>query len=118
MPPCLYLGLILNPKYCGAVDETKLVNDIKRSLVDINYFIDHKYDTDLHRVIRLVCSFSKKLKKATLYKDECFMKVGTKTEPLKVRGLATFDRLENSKLKRSKKTTGARSRSKTKKNAV
>ena len=80
------------------------MNDVKRSLVGINYFLDNKYDTDLYRVVRLVCSFSKKkLKKATLYKDECFMKVGTKKEPLKVLGLATFDCLGNSRLKRSKK---------------
>ena len=46
------------------------------------------------------------------------MKVGTKTEPLKVRGLATFDRLGNAKLKRSKKTTGAHSESKTKTSGV
>ena len=46
------------------------------------------------------------------------MKVGTKTKPLKVRGLATFDRLGNAKLKRSKKTTGAHSKSKTKTNGV
>ena len=108
-----------DPKsYCGAVDKTKLMNDVKRSLVGDNCFLDNKYDTDLYRVVRLVCSFSKKLKKATLYKDKCFMKVGTKTEPLKVRGLATFDRLGNAKLKRSKKTTGAHSKSKTKTNGV
>ena len=35
------------------------------------------------------------------------MKVGTKTEPLKVRGHATVARLDNAKMKRSKKTTGA-----------
>ena len=40
------------------------------------------------------------------------------TEPLKVRGLATFDRLDNAKLKRSKKTTGAHSKLKTKTNGV
>ena len=74
--------------------------------------------TDLYRVVRLVCSFSKKLKKATLYKDEYFMKIGTKTELLKVRGLATFDRLGNAKLKRSKKTIGAHSKSKTKTSGV
>ena len=46
------------------------------------------------------------------------MKVGTKTEHLKARGLATFDRLGNAKLKRSKKTTGAHSKSKTKTQTV
>ena len=46
------------------------------------------------------------------------MKVGTKTEPLKVRGLATFDRFGNAKLKWSKKTTGAHFKSKTKTNGV
>ena len=46
------------------------------------------------------------------------MKVGTKTEPLKVRGLARFDRLGNTKLKRSKQTTGAHSKSKMKTNGV
>ena len=51
--------------YFGAVDETKLMNGVKRSLVGVNYSLDNKYDTDLYRVVRLVCSFSKKLKKAT-----------------------------------------------------
>ena len=44
------------------------------------------------------------------------MKVGTKTKPLKVRGHATFDCLDNAKMKRSKKATGVNSKSKTGKN--
>ena len=50
-----------DPKsYCGAIDKTKLMNDVKRSLVDVNYFLDNKHDTDLYRAVRLVCYFSKK----------------------------------------------------------
>ena len=98
--------------YIGAADEVKLINDVKRSLVGVNYFLDNKYDTDQYRVVRLVCSFSNKLKKATTYKDECFMKVGTKMEPLKGRGLPTFDRLDNPKLKSRTNTKGRRSAAK------
>ena len=98
--------------YIGAADEVKLINDVKRSLVGVNYFLDNKYDTDQYRVVRLVCSFSKKLKKATTYKDDCFMKVGTKMEPLKGRGMPTFDRLHNAKLKSNKNTSGLRSAAK------
>ena len=47
--------------------------------------------------------FSKILSKNTLYRDECFMKIGTPVEPIKVRGSTTFDRLGNAKLKRKKK---------------
>ena len=43
------------------------------------------------------------------------MKVGTKAEPLKQRDYATFDHLDNSKMKRSKKDTGANPNSKMKK---
>ena len=68
--------------YVGADDEMKLINKVKRSLVGVNYFLDNKHDTDQYRVVRLVCSFSKKLKKETKYKEKCFMKVGTKMEPL------------------------------------
>ena len=98
--------------YIGAADEVKLINDVKRSFVGVNYFLDNKYDTDQYRVVRLVCSFSKKLKKDTTYQDKCFMKVGTKMEPLKGRGMSTFDRLHNAKLKSSKNTTGLRSAAK------
>ena len=94
--------------YFGAEDEEKLINDVKRSLVGVNYFLDNKYNNDDYFVVRLVCSFSKKLKKDTKYKEECFMKVGTKMEPLKGRGLSTFDRFDNAKLKPSKNTTAVK----------
>ena len=35
-----------DPKsYFGAIDETKVMNDVKRSLVGVNYFLDNKYET-------------------------------------------------------------------------
>ena len=100
--------------YCGDGDETKLINAVERSLVGVNFFFNNAYATRLYYFVRLICFFSKTLSKTTLYKDGCFMKVGTKAELLKVRGYAPFDRLDNSKMKRRKKDTGAKSKSKTK----
>ena len=74
-----------------------MVNDVKQSLVGVNFLFDDAYDTRLYRAIYLVCSFLKTLRKTTLYKDECLMKVDTKAEPLKHRGYAIFDCLDNSK---------------------
>ena len=90
---------MFDPKsYCGAVDETKLINDVKRSLVGVNFLFNDKYENRLYRVVRLVCSFS-----TTLYKDKCFVKVGTKPGPLKVCGHASFGCLDDSKTKEARK---------------
>ena len=89
--------------YSGAEAEKQLVYDVRRSLLGVNFFANNSYDTNLHRTVRLVCSFSKTLSKTTLYKDEYFTRVDTKLELMKRSGSSTFDRLDNSKLKRKKK---------------
>ena len=88
--------------YCGDDNETKLIYGVKRDLIGVNFFLNNIYDTTLYHNIRLICSFSKTLSKTMLYKDKCFMKADTKVEPLKVRGSATFDQLDNPKSKRAK----------------
>ena len=89
--------------YFGADAQKSLVFDLRKSLVGVNYFANNVNERKLYTAIRLVCSFSKVLGKNTLYRDKCFMKIGTPVEPIKVRGSSTFDRLGNVKLKRNNK---------------
>ena len=49
--------------YSGAEAEKKLVYDVRRSLLGVNFFANNSYDTNFHRTVRLMCSFSKTLKK-------------------------------------------------------
>ena len=79
------------------------MSNIRKSLVGVNSFSNHDRDRDLYTAVCIICSFSKILSKNTLYRDECFMKIGTPVEPTKVRGSTTFDRIGHAKLKRKKK---------------
>jgi hypothetical protein len=57
-----------DPKsYCGRCAKEQLIFDIRKSLVGVNFFSNNTHDCKLYRMIKLVCSFSKQLSKATLY---------------------------------------------------
>ena len=89
--------------YCGEKDQTSLLCDVRSCLPGVNFFSNSVNGRNSYTSVRLVCSFSKKLSKNTLYRDECFMKFGVPVEPRKVRETSTFKRLDNAKLKRKKK---------------
>ena len=93
-----------DPKlYCGRGAKERLIFDIRKSLVGVNFFSNNTRDCQLYRMNKLVCSFSRKLPKTTLCQEECFMKCGTLVEPIKACGSTPFDRLDHPKLKRNKK---------------
>ena len=62
----------LSKSHCGTVDETKLFNNVKQSLVGVNFFLDNKYDTCLYRFVRLVCSFLKTVSNTNVLQGRMF----------------------------------------------
>ena len=83
--------------YCGKNAQQSLMSDIRKSLVDVNFFSNQVRDRDLYTNICLICSFSKILSKNTHCRDECSIQIGIPVEPTKIRGSITFDRLDHSK---------------------
>ena len=88
--------------YCGAKDQNLIMSHVKQSLPGVSFFTNNNTKGKRHKTIRLVCSFSKKLSKETLYQDECFMKIGTPLEPTKRLGSNPFGRMDHQKLKQKK----------------
>ena len=78
------------------------MSDVRRCLVGGFIFSNKNNERKMYKTIRLICSFSKKLSKETLYHDECFMKIGTPVETTKRVGSTPFDRMDNHKMKKKK----------------
>ena len=52
--------------YSGRSSEEQLIRDVKKTLVGVNYFSNNSRDCKLYRMVKLVCSFLRKLPKTTL----------------------------------------------------
>ena len=85
--------------YSGIDCKDRLVNDVRASLPGASYFANNMNAGVSYSTIRIICSFGKMMSTKTEYRENSFMKVGTKMETNKVVRSSPFTRMPNPKLK-------------------